>query len=218
MSETPDAPLPPPPPPPPPATPASGSDYPISLTFDHPERIGRWRPLVHWLLVIPHLLILYVIGFIAFVLAVIAWFSGVFLGRISPGILAPIAMTQRYSASVMTYMFFLRGEYPPFAFDGSFPDPGHDPRLRVDVAPELEDRSRLTIFFRYFMVLPHAIVLMFVYVALYFVLLIGWFAVIILGRWPEGMGRFVVGVVRWNTRVNAYAYLLTDKYPPFSTS
>jgi hypothetical protein len=192
--------------------------YPVALTFDAPERIARWRPFLHWLLVIPHLFILYVIGVIAFVLAVIAWFSGVFLGRVSPGVLGPIAMTQRYSASVATYLLWLRPEYPPFAFDGSFPDPGYDPRLRVDVEPQLENRNRLTIFFRYFMVLPHAIVLAFVGIALSVVLVIGWFAVVILGRWPKGLEDFVIGVLRWNTRVNAYGYLLTDQYPPFSLS
>ncbi len=215
MTETP---APPPPPPPPPAVPPPPSDYPVALAFDTPPKIARWRPLVHWLLVIPHLIVLYVIGIIAFVLAVIAWFSGVFVGRIPDGIQKPIAMTQRYSASVASYMFWLREEYPPFAFDGSFADPGLDPRLRVDVQPEIEGRNRLTIFFRYFMVLPHLVVLMFVGIALYVVLIVGWFAVIILGRWPTGLGEFVVGFLRWSTRVNAYFYLLTDRYPPFRLS
>jgi Domain of unknown function (DUF4389) len=35
-------------------------------------------------------------------------------------------------------------------------------------------------------------------------------------RWPEGLRTFIVGIMRWSTRVNAYLYLLTDEYPPFS--
>ena len=104
------------------------SDYPVTLTFDTPEKIARWRPLVHWLLAIPHFIVLYVIGIVAGVLAFIAWFAGVFTGRIPDGLQKPIAMYLRYNARVTTYALFQREEYPPFAFDGSFADPGDDPR------------------------------------------------------------------------------------------
>ncbi|MGH3474083.1 MAG: DUF4389 domain-containing protein [Aeromicrobium sp.] len=215
-AETPP-PMPPPPPLAPPSIPPPAGNYPITLTFDTPEKIARWRPLVHWLLAIPHFIVLYVIDVIAFVLVVLAWFSGVFTGRISEGLQKPLAMTQRYNASVTTYMFWLREEYPPFTFDGSFSDPGQDPRLRVDVVPAIEGRSRLTIFFRIFMIIPQIFVLFFVSFAVCFVVFIGFFAVIILGRWPTGLGNFVVGFTRWTTRLNGYFYLLTDEYPPFRT-
>ena len=211
-------PMPPPPPPGPPSVSPPGGNYPITLTFDTPEKIARWRPLLHWLLAIPHFIILYVIDVIAFVMVVLAWFSGVFTGRIPEGLQKPLAMTQRYNASITTYMFWLREEYPPFTFDGTFTDPGQDPRLHVDVVPAVEDRSRLTIFFRIFMIIPQIFVLFFVSIAVCFVVFIGFFAVIILGRWPTGLGNFVVGFTRWTTRLNGYFYLLTDEYPPFSTN
>ena len=208
---------PPPPPPPPnaPPTPAPGG-YPITLTFDTPDKVARWRPLVHWLLAIPHFIILYVLGIVAGVLAFIAWFAGVFAGKIPDGLQKPIAMYLRYNARVVTYALVQREEYPPFAFDGSFADPGDDARIRVNVVPAIEGRSRLTIFFRLIMIIPQLFVLMFVGIAAYVVIVIGFFAVIILGRWPTGLNDFVIGYLRWNTRVNAYFYLLTDEYPPFS--
>jgi hypothetical protein len=111
---------------------------------------------------------------------------------------------------------FLQEEYPPFEFPSEGTDMGDYPRTRVDMAPALEGRNRLTTFFRYFMVIPHYFVLLFIGIAVSVVFLIAWFAVIILGRWPEGMRNFVVGYLRWTTRLNGYAMLLTDEYPPFS--
>jgi Domain of unknown function (DUF4389) len=45
---------------------------------------------------------------------------------------------------------------------------------------------------------------------------VGFFAVLITGRWPDGLRDLVVGFFRWTLRVNAYHMLLTDRYPPFS--
>jgi hypothetical protein len=192
--------------------------YPITLTFDTPEKIARWRPLVHWLLVIPHVLVLSAISCVVQILIIIAWFAALFTGRISDGIQKPTAMYMRYNARVSTYAVFQREEYPPFAFDVAFADPGDDARVRVDVVPEIEGRNRATIFFRLFMVIPQMVVLFFVTIAAIFVLIIGWFAVIIMGRWPTWMNDFLIGYLRWTTRANAYFCLLTDEYPPFSTT
>jgi hypothetical protein len=50
-----------------------------------------------------------------------------------------------------------------------------------------------------------------------FVVVIGWLATVIMGRYLRPLFDFVVGVLRWTLRVYAYAFLLvTDRYPPFS--
>jgi hypothetical protein len=70
---------------------------------------------------------------------------------------------------------------------------------------------------KWFLAIPHYIVLFFLYIALVIVVLIAWFAILFTGRYPRGMFGFVEGVIRWNNRVTAYAFLLvTDRYPPFS--
>ncbi|MCW2781535.1 MAG: hypothetical protein JWR35_1984 [Marmoricola sp.] len=189
--------------------------YPVSFSFDPPETVARWRPLVHWLLAIPHFVVLYALAIVASVFTVIAWFAGVFTGKIPEGIQGPIAMYLRYNVRVTTYLMFLRGDYPPFAFDAGLADAGADPLVRVDVTPQLEGRNRLTIFFRYFMLLPQIFVLLFVFIGLYVVMIIGFFAVLILGRWPVGLRNYVIGSLRWSTRLNGYSSLLTDEYPPF---
>lgn len=190
--------------------------YPVTFEFDAPEKVARWRPIVHWLLVIPHLVVAYVLAIVAEILMFVAWLLGVITGKIPEGILSFIAMSIRYNTRAQTYALFLREEYPPFGFDTTLTDPGDDSRVRVNFAAELEGRNRLTIFFRLFMIIPHAIVLGILAIVFYVVMIIAWFAVIIMGSWPTGLRNFVVGFIRWGTRVNGYFSLLTDKYPPFS--
>jgi hypothetical protein len=49
-----------------------------------------------------------------------------------------------------------------------------------------------------------------------FAVFIAWWAVLITGEYPKGIHNFIVGTLRWSTRVNIYLSFLTDKYPPFS--
>jgi hypothetical protein len=82
-------------------------------------------------------------------------------------------------------------------------------------ADYVEERSRLTTFFRLLLVIPHAIVLAFYAIAAGVVVIIAWFALVFTGRWPRGMYDFVAGFFRYGTAVHGYFYLLTDQYPPF---
>jgi hypothetical protein len=76
--------------------------------------------------------------------------------------------------------------------------------------------SRLLIFVKWLLVIPHYFVLLFLSIGAYVVLIIDFFAVLFTGAWPEGLRNYPVGVLRWSYRVSAYTYLVTDQYPPFS--
>jgi len=76
--------------------------------------------------------------------------------------------------------------------------------------------SRLTTFFRCFMVIPHLVVLWALGIASSVVTFIAWWAILFTGSYPKWAFKFVAGYVRWYTRVSGYYLLLTDKYPPFS--
>jgi hypothetical protein len=76
--------------------------------------------------------------------------------------------------------------------------------------------SRLTTFFRAFMVIPHVIVLYFIMIAFGVVQFIAWWAILFTARFPRSLFDFSLWCYRWMNRVNAYGYLFTDKYPPFS--
>ena len=70
---------------------------------------------------------------------------------------------------------------------------------------------------KWFLAIPHYIVLGFLGCAVCVVTIIAWFAILFTGRYPRSLFGFVVGVGRWGLRVVAYACLLvTDMYPPFS--
>jgi len=79
-----------------------------------------------------------------------------------------------------------------------------------------ERLSRLLIFFKWLLIIPHIIVLYALGIVAGVLTLIAWFAILFTGRYPRGMFDFAVGAMRWNARVNAYVALLRDDYPPFS--
>jgi Domain of unknown function (DUF4389) len=77
------------------------------------------------------------------------------------------------------------------------------------------ERSRLTVFFRILLVIPHAIVLTLYAIAAYIVVIIAWFAALFTGRVPDGMHDFIAGFLRYYARVIAYGTILADPFPPF---
>jgi hypothetical protein len=194
----------------------SAVPYPLTFSLEAPAEIARWRPFVHWLLVIPQLFVLYVLEMVASVCAVIAWFAILFTGAMPAGLAGLLTMFVRYQTRVTTYALYLREPYPPFTFETSEPDPGDDPPVRVEARPELEDRNRVTVFFRWLTVIPSALVLAVIGIGAAIAAFIGAFAILFTGRWPEGLRTFLVGYLRWGVRLSGYAMLLTDEYPPFS--
>ena len=77
-------------------------------------------------------------------------------------------------------------------------------------------RSRLTVFFRLLLVIPHVIWLYIWGIAVGFAVLFAWFAALFTGRVPQGLHDFNAGFLRYSTRVTGYVFLLADPWPPFS--
>jgi Domain of unknown function (DUF4389) len=72
---------------------------------------------------------------------------------------------------------------------------------------------------KWFLAIPHYVVLFFLYIGGFFVVIGAWFAILFTGRYPRGLFDYLEGVIRWQNRVVGYAYILvTDEYPPFRLS
>jgi hypothetical protein len=190
------------------------STSPVQVDLDAPLEVARWRPLVHWLLAIPHLVIANVLGQVSQVVAFISFFAVLFTTRIPEGLFNFQVMTMRYSFRAYSYALWMREPYPPFEFPMTAEDPGTDAaRVSVEYPERL---NRWLPLVKWLLLIPHYIVLVFLGIGAFFVIIIGWFAVLITGRWPEGLRNYVVGVIRWGARVEAYLFFLRDEYPPFS--
>ncbi len=172
------------------------SSYPATLTFDPPDRVANWRPLLNWLLAIPHFIILYGLRILAEVVSIISWFVILFTGELPESFANIQAMYLRYEIRAYTYALFMREEYPPFTFAMSPTDTGEEPRLRVDFRPQLTDRDRLTVGFRIILVIPHLLVLAVLEIVATILAVIAFFVVLFTGHWPEGMRSLVLNVTR----------------------
>jgi len=189
--------------------------YPTQLEFHGSPQIAHWRPLVHWLLAIPQLLIANALSTLRGVLTLIALFTVLFTRHIPRPLFDAISMTFRYEWRVTSYALFLREDYPPFDFQPASDDDGVDPHTLVTFTYP-EQMSRWQPLVKWLLAVPHYFVLLGLAIAGMVVVFIGFFAVLITGKYPEGLRDFLVGVYRYNLRVQAYVGLLTDQYPPFN--
>ena len=149
-----------------------------------------------------------VLGAAAYVTAIISWFAIVFTGKQPKGLWDFAAFYLRWRSRAVAYSGLLRDDYPPFG-EATYPvqfTPGEFP----------ETRDRLSVGLRLIYVIPHVIVLFFVGIGWAITAIISWFAVLFTGSYPDGLYRFGIGYMRWSLRVEAYALLMQDQYPPFS--
>jgi hypothetical protein len=89
--------------------------------------------------------------------------------------------------------------------------------VRVVVTDDLR-RTRLTVFFRLLLALPHFIWLALWGIAAFVAAIVNWFAVLFTGKAPQGLHDFLARFLRYGTHVNAYVYLLADPYPGFGAA
>ena len=194
--------------------------YPVNIRGELtvPPGGGLW--LVKWLLVIPHIFILFFLT-IAFVcVCIIAFFNILFAGKYPKSLFEFNTGVLRWWWRVGFYSYEALGtdKYPPFSLD---PDPDYPADLEIAYPEKLS--SGLVLVKWWLLAIPHYIIVG--------ILVGGWFewrlglttvlaiigiiVVLFKGQYPPEIFKLVVGMNRWSYRVAAYASLMTDEYPPF---
>jgi mannose/fructose/N-acetylgalactosamine-specific phosphotransferase system component IIC len=116
----------------------------------------------------------------------------------------------RFGYRVGAYAALITDQYPSTVEEQSV-------HLEIDYPDAKNDLNRWMPIFKWFLAIPHYIVLAFLAVGAVFAWIIAWFAILFTGQYPKGLFDYMVGVGRWGLRVDAYAVLMvTDQYPPFS--
>jgi hypothetical protein len=199
------------------------SSYPVDAEFAAPERQGRWSMGFRWLLALPAFLLAAALGAVSFwgsigvlvVIPFLAWFACLARGSMPPGFRDGLVYGLGYMTQANAYFWLLSPRYPnaaPAAVPVVEP-PAHP--VRVTVGDDLA-RSRLTVFFRILLALPHLVWLTLWGIAAYVAALIGWVIALFTGRLPDAFHRFISAYVRYQVHVNAFAYLVANPFPGFT--
>ncbi|MEA1872365.1 MAG: DUF4389 domain-containing protein [Chloroflexota bacterium] len=201
--------------------------YPVTLIIDYPDRaLNRLTTFFRIFTLIP----------IAIILVLVS--GGYFDWSGANG------WTWQYAAGGILFlpvllMILFRQKYPKWWFDwnlalikfstrvGSYmglltdvyPSTDEEQAVHIEIPyPDVpKDLNRWLPLVKWFLAIPHYIVLACLGIAAFVCVVIAWFVILFTTRYPRGLFDFVVGVYRWSLRVAAYAFLLTtDRYPLFS--
>jgi Domain of unknown function (DUF4389) len=202
-------------------------NYPVSFDVDYPDRqLNRLTSALRVFTVIP----------IAIVLGAIMGYQGSYEAGADNGTWAAGGTGLLFIPPLLMILF--RQKYPRWWFDWNlelqrfanrvaiyfallddrYPSTDDHQAVRLDFPyPDAErDLNRWLPLVKWFLAIPHYLVLLVLYLGAVFVLIVAWFAILFTGRYPRGLFDYMVGVGRWHNRVVGYAFtLVTDRYPPF---
>lgn len=206
------------------------STYAARLSVDYPDSLDKMTTLFRWILAIPIVILISALTsaggseYINEAGDKVATSGGDIMAGLFAATMLMIVFRQKYprwwfdfalelhrfSARVGAYLFLLTDKYPSTTEKQSV-------HLEIDYPDAEKDLNQGLPLVKWFLAIPHYIVLAFLLLGVVFATAIAWFAIVFTGRYPRGLFDYVVGVGRWSLRVTAYAFLLvTDEYPPFS--
>jgi hypothetical protein len=208
--------------------------YPVDVEIDAPDVQSRLTVAFRIVLVLPALLLvgamfglptldngrsggLYRFGLgVAHVAAFLGWFVCVARARMPRGLRDCVVWGVGFAAQLWAYLLVLTSAYPD-------PDPavvlGELPRRSDPVGFEAGGdlrRSRLTVFFRLPLAVPHLLWLALWSLVALFVAIANWVATLVLGRSPEALHRFLSSYLRYQAHVYAFLWLIGNRFPGFA--
>ncbi len=179
---------------------------PIQLRLLRSTDRNRLTTFFRALLVIPHYIVLYVLQIAASVVVFLVWVASLFIGRAPQGMREFLVGVLRWQTRVVAYYVLLTDDYPPFSLD-----PGGY-AVDLDVPPPGK-LNRAAVFFRIILIIPAYLLAVVTGIALYVLVIVAWFAGVLLGRVPDGVYDTSAAIVQYWTRILAYYWLITPTYP-----
>lgn len=192
---------------------------PVNLTIAPDEGQNRlwgipyFGILARWIILIPHFILLFIIGVGLYLLILVNWIPVLIGGRQASWAYSVAEAYFTVWARVVAYLSLATGAYPPFGWTGAHP---------VNVSFDRnEDQNRLWgipfvgVFVRWILLIPHWIVLGILGIVLGLLFLVSWIPVLVNGRQNGAIVSFIGGFYRWTARVAAYGLLFSGTYPPF---
>ena len=215
----------------------TGSDsYPVDVTIAGPERQRKWGAAFRLFLALPALALgaglaggfaqtatsadkdthgVFTIGGVLAVIAVLGWFASLVRGAMPRGLRDLGAYAVGYGAQTTGYLLLLTDRYPtsdPTAVQPAQDLPQHPVRIVVDDGLE---RSRLTVFFRLLLAIPHLIWLVLWAIVAVVTVFVAWLVALVIGRVPLPFHRFLAAFVRYAAHVYSFLFLIGGPFPGF---
>ena len=193
-------------------SPSASPVYAVRLEIDYPDRqLNRVTSAFRAFTALPILLLICLLG----------W------GRSSGLLTVPVGMMlvvrrryprwwyewhlqlERFETRAIGYVLLLDDQYPSSEDEQGV-------HLDIDYPDAKQDLNRWLPLVKWFLAIPHFLILVVLTMGVVFASIGAWFAVLFTGRYPRRLFDYVVGVLRWQSRVTGYAFtLVTDRYPPF---
>jgi hypothetical protein len=216
--------------------------YPIGIDLPfEPVRQRRWTIFLRFFLALPALLLLAALGgsggarisvgrtglrgagvsgggALTGACAILGWFASLARGRMPKGLRDAGAYAIGYSAQTTAYLLLVTDRYPNADPTEMLAGVDRPPRHPVRVVGDPYDlrRSRLTVFFRLPLSIPHVIWLLLWSIAVFFAAIAQWFVTLFRGRPAAGLHRFLTRFVRYRLHVYAYLMLVGNPFPGFA--
>ncbi len=211
--------------------------YPAALSIDYPDKLDRMTTFFRLFMLIP----------IAIIFGLISGSGQTVTRTVFVDQSGDILRTMRTTGGgllmaipvAVALMIVFRQSYPRWWFDflceltrfqnrlgayaslltDKYPSTVEEQAVHLELRyPNVQtDLNQFMPLVKWFLAIPHYFVLGFLAVGAFFAVVFAWFAILFTGQYPRSLFDYVVGVMRWGLRVNAYAFLMvTDVYPPFS--
>jgi len=217
--------------------------YPIDLRLPEPGPQTRWKTLLRLFLAIPALVLASALGggfslgygssrgnggtrysaagsrgALSATCAILGWFAILARGRMPKGLRDASAYGIGYGAQALAYLLLVTDRYPDADPTAMLHDVDRPPEHVVRLVGNADDLrfSRLTVFFRLLLAVPHIVWLLLWGIATFFAVIANWFVTLFRGTPAGGLHAFITRYVRYQLHVYAFLFLVANPFPGFT--